>query len=418
LTLVTSTLYPAPVSEIDTLEWSDRWHWWSEEVVEIAPPDGSATEVIVPRSFRPPPNPRPDPAGLDVPYDRWVLAYHPPDSARGVYRPVWRCGVEDQRGNRWLALIDAQTSRVLLLQPATVHHPLTAEVFVSSQHAKAKIKSNETLPVETGATVAQDPHVRFVRGDDSRFVDPGDSNFDPASESRLLSANVFYHVRKIQDELAGHVKLALVNKLPTDARPNPFEAISVLLSKQKGDASFSPTEHMITLFAGVEGGSFPISEPGFDCEVIYHEFAHAVIRYVNGQPFTSSALLQARSLDEGIAFYLACAFAESQLWADAAYEEWCEFHDLATMPALVSEVDQMDYPSDMEHARGLWWAGLFWALRTAVGVQECYRLLLQAWEASTSVRNPQDFAQALIDHAPGREAEVRSVLASHGINVA
>ena len=80
-----------------------------------------------------------------------------------------------------------------------------------------------------------------------------------------------------------------------------------------------------------------IAEPGFDADVILHEFAHSITRYINLTTFepswqklatTASAPIIACStgrlpryetapqIDEGVAFYFGCTLSGDSQWGD------------------------------------------------------------------------------------------------------
>ena len=376
LTLLTSTLHPALPDQIDGLEWPETWRDWEEKLPSIPLFAHTQVDEIVPIGFRSPPNLRPESLERGWPVDRWVLAYAPPGGGEGVYRPVWRVVLLDQRGGSWLALIDAETLQVLQYGSTWVRAKKTVDAFQCAQDALYNHPLPVTLDYGWGRTkmeYAQHVHIANPHAPGSAFVEPDDAAQPPAR--RHLSATVFHHLRLIQEDFTPqHVGLfGLGSWWPFGF--DPFGGINVSLLDASGDASYDAYSNTIVVKQGMSSGT-PIEPPGFDCEVIYHEFAHAVARYFNEPVFPHSGAPDAtRELDEGLAFFFACAFAGDSQWADSAYRaaDWAASHDLSNDPVV-----QPSYTGSPAHAGGLEWAGAFWEIRQAVGALATNQMLIEA----------------------------------------
>jgi hypothetical protein len=167
-----------------------------------------------------------------------------------------------------------------------------------------------------------------------------------------------------------------------------------------------------------------VQEPGYDGEVILHEFTHALER------FLLPAITQVdrrtrrmtRGLDEGLAFYFPCSFTGQPRWADFAYGSpaWEAACDLSTDPGPPDALAALAVPPvDIYHSLGFWWGRVFLRLETAPGLNagRINQLALQALSAlGGPIAGIEVFAAALYNHALASEkAGIRGVFVQLGI---
>ncbi|MBN2392952.1 MAG: hypothetical protein JXR84_19635 [Anaerolineae bacterium] len=416
LTFVANTLHPIRSSNIDSLEWPLTWLDWEEKLAPITLP-GSGHRID-PQRFVSPPVLREESRKQGWPVDRWILPYLPPGETEGMYRPVWRTVITDQEGQNWLTLIDALDMQVLYIESTIVEKQVSAELFESTQDALSIAVSNKVLNYGWGnGKMANANHVHFVNPSvgNSRFVEPDDAAVP--SDLRHLSATVFYHLQQAQRAFLGLGWFNWLVDAPNNT--NPFQDIDVSLSDAAGSACYEAATNQIRLYAGTPNAAAPVIEPGFDCEVIYHEFTHAMNRYFNPQVFQTSTTSFTRELDEGLAFYFACAWTGNSQWAEYAYQKWIDnnnqsLRDLdqgCQCPEEARNASLSDPSGNPDQTVGLWWGKVFWAIAQHLGVNWCNRLLIKALKSLPGpLAAGRVFAQALVAHAGGHEQEVQNVL--------
>jgi hypothetical protein len=432
LIVISSTLHPVLPDEINNLEWDEPTWLDDKGIATLNLPD-----EIQPIRFEAPRDLRGLKSRLA---DRWILPYdgspdvdRPPEAGTGTYRPVWRVVIVDRYERRWLVLVDAEDAarpEVLYWEPTWVEASVAADAYKTAQDALPPEKLTPvTLDYGNGADMAHADHVHAF-GDN--FVEPADPNGE-TEKLRRLSATAFFHVRRIQEHefptlLAGLLSLSSVTG---NAIPDPKQDIKVKLRKGSGSAVYDEATGTIDLPDG-QSGQWPINRPGYDCEVIYHEFIHALDRYVNPPMFKFNNWKErscTRAIDEGFAFYFACVLGGDAHWAEYAYEKWIDsngdpYRHLTKGPTTPAQVLLSGDPDNQTvakvHAIGTWWARLFWALRDPgqLGPDRCNELLLQTVRALTPIEEPSDFAKTLEGMAQNDvdKAKIRAMAAQFKVS--
>jgi hypothetical protein len=427
LTLLTSTVYPAGAI-IDSLQWQD-WREAKGLALDALVDLGEESVYdITPQRFVAPPDLRAESRQAGLLVDRWILPYHRPERGEktGTYRPVWRALVVDQHNRHWLILVDAENGAPLILHSLEVAITVRADLFVTAKDAAEDPPNPTEQPLNYGwgnSTIREAAHVHLA-GD--RVVEPTDTA-KPDGE-RWLSATAFYHARKIQEQFKQWLfGQAFSGDLV--ANPDPTEDISILIENTPGTPVYDPAKRAICLTTG-GNGPYPILEPSFDCEVLYHEFTHAVLRYLSPEAFQFSSYAQMRytlMLDEGLAFYFACAFAGDPRWAEYAYKEWIKpspdntpWRDLVIGPQTPQDAESSGDPTgDVYHSVGMWWARVFWALAPKLGEFRCNQLLLMAFDVlSGPVDSLKAFPEALLALATETEKQkIEATLDEFGLSL-
>lgn len=228
--------------------------------------------------------------------------------------------------------------RVYLTSPA--EEPSYAVVTLNRLRRAAELKGEHV------AVLNEDfPEARSTNG--SFLYAPADTHFDEVM--------AYYHVDR-----AG----AFFKKLD----PALDEAMDakgrILASVHAGDAMdnayYDPYTHAIYLGDG--GGAERLNDLAKEAAVIYHEYAHAILDYVN--PHLKGT--EADALHEGYADYYGCSLTD-----DPQIGEWV----LAPLgkPYLRNLTNDKQYPGDLgggAHADGEIWGGACWDLRRALGAEK------------------------------------------------
>jgi hypothetical protein len=424
LTLVTSTVYPVGAI-MDSFQWRDWREAKALALDALVDLKEEAVYDIIPQRFMAPPDLRAESREQGLLVDRWILPYHRPERGEktGTYRPVWRVLVVDQHNGHWLILVDAEKEVPLIVHSLEVEATVRADLFATAGDAIEAPSRLTEKPLNYGwgnSTIFDAAHVHM---DGDLVVEPSDPT--KPDRERQISATVFYHGRKVQEQF----KLWLFGQAFAGdpvANPDPTDDIDILVEDRQDSPKYDQARRLICLTAGT-GGQYPILEPGLDCEVLYHEFTHAVLRYLSPEAFRFSSYAQMRytlMLDEGLAFYFACAFAANQRWAEFAYQRWVKpppdstpWRDLVVGPRTPQDAEQSGDPTDVYHGVGMWWARVFWALASGLGQFRCSQLLLKAFDLlSGPVDSLEAFPEVLLALATEAEKQqIESTLSEFGL---
>lgn len=432
LVLVSSHLYPAQLEIIDELTWPEPM-WLSEpyRLEDISQQEEKESQAFFPFN----PVECVPPLDLSEAFhnetqtaDQWIFPYQ--DGNNGVYRPVWRTIAVNETGEPWWIFVDAETEQILWRTPALSGASIPVRVFFNDTNAAGfyteanpnnwpNFLVERTLDFGAGDTIHNADLVHIAGA-----VDPGNlaqvpfaALHTPPDENmrkRFLTANIFHHLRLMQI-YARWVLVATQPQFPPGTPP--WEDIQAEISDQPGEPSYNESTHAIYLPRGLAGAK-PIQEPGLDPDVLYHEFTHAFLRYWNPAMFQFSSSIsteKTRQLDEGLAFFYACARSGDAGWARYAYEDeqWQAYRNLEQDPpnkAVSSD------PSGSRYGWALRWARGFWKLRLTFSNFFALRLTIQAVQAlSGSINQPEEFvvhlqAQAGNDLAPMVRACFEEVL--------
>ncbi len=168
-------------------------------------------------------------------------------------------------------------------------------------------------------------------------------------------------------------------------------------------------------------GSPAIISPLTDPELIVHEFVHAYLWLLNGDPWDTFDQMKhnpfARALHEGYAMYLARSLAarvdpdqQGERWARSAYQNWGVRWALARSenePEADFLVIPNSYPMGaffsegyVPYDVGMVWARALWDLRTLVSVDTVDKLVVQAFfYLHGHIANFSTAAEAIMDVA-------------------
>lgn len=290
------------------------------------------------------------------------------------YRPVWRIVIEDEAQNHWLALVDAETDDLLVLHATAMHFP-TMDCLVYPENPTATPATLQILTLWDGSNLADVTQpIWFDQAASLGFFDPPDAQNNPAvlipqRPGQLLTANVYFHLSTTRDwfeELLSRFDLRyyLPAVYPLD-QVNPLRKLNVKLSGID-DAKYEPGTNTIEVGDGTNNS---IRDPGLDRDVLYHEFVHAIVHLLAPQCFHYTAVASQQftqkrytgSVNEGIAWFFACALSENTTWADHSYPvgHWQDAFELGQVPSSAAASVVIHPSLDFAHNHGLWWARVF-----------------------------------------------------------
>lgn len=455
LTFLANTLHPASSQELDAFIWDEAWPGRLLTLAAGDEQEGESElknlpEKIHPVTFEPPWDLRGESAERGWLADRWILPFLaavpavpwpelpmlfsldlPPVrfTGPGVYRPVWRTVAVDAQGDRWLLLVDAETYEVLTVERTRVGSTLTTDVYRSPADAAALPPTPQSAELDFGSG-AEMATAQYVRLSGARFADPAGAGAGDTAEMaarRLLTATVYYQARRAQIDFGAVLSdlvLDVAVTLPPPAVADPTAMIAASLDDTGKSAEYdfqTRTIHLGRGFAAV-GGSPPVPavrDPGFDGDVMLHEFSHAITRFLKPVVFeyrnhNNWKEVLTRQLDEGQAFYFGCSFAQDARWSEYAFADWQNLRNLAE-PGLAPASVPPD-PFGIVYQIGMWWARVFWALGQAPNIQADLLILKALASLAGPLTSPQVMLHTLLDPTEqyGALNDVRAVLQGTG----
>lgn len=330
---------------------------------------------------------------------------------RGLLLPAYRVYFVDQFDIPWLCILDARLwgvqPLILFAAPAAawstnlrqcVVMPTTgvAEQFGSALTA-LRLAPGDPQPLQAlqdliatwlgavdfgvradGSPIESLAESPFVQFSGARFVEPLlPPAAQPAPEAYLAS-NIIYHLAALSTRWGEWLGSAAFAGWHVDGdQDNPLQRIAVHLDSILG------TPYCNLLTGGLHltrGNGGLIREPSFDCEVIAHEYAHAVLHYFASPLFQPAQWndIACQAFDEGMAFYWACTVFGNAQWAEYGYTgKWQLLRNLATAPVRFGDIDFTGANEGWAHTVGIWWAGVLWRLRGAIGATALRYVLLK-----------------------------------------
>lgn len=270
------------------------------------------------------------------------------------YLPAWSVMVVDYAGgNAWEVLVDAATGRIFDPEwqgdprPEKLQLPLmavtTANVRAYEDNAAAlAVKPQLTAWSAAGGAAGSAPLgwssgtvSLTVTGDFPGTGAPPDTPVSPTLE-QLRAGHVFYHLCQAAAEF-GVIRAAAWPEIGASLPPLPGSdlPLTVQISTAK-DTQYLPDtgagsdpSGVLYLIPGSQGAD--IDDQTFDCEVLYHEYAHAVLHQVRRQIVESAGVaswMQTNfrpAVNEGLAFYFAAALADRLSPGSFAGKRWGEY---------------------------------------------------------------------------------------------
>lgn len=353
----------------------------------------------------------------------------------GAYRAAWLVRVLDRRFRRsWEVLVGAEDdARGDVVGLATA----TYEISI--------FQTNDDVP---GAPVQVPPNTI-----DLPNVLPALNAADPRQ------SNVHYHLTRAAEIFEASILAAWpvpprsLESLPGRVNGRQLAVDTAGLSTAWYDPGDIRNPNDGALSFGPGQSAPPVRNPALDREVIFHEYAHAVIDTlqpgiadkVQPEPFR-------RALDEGLAFYFGCSLSERPPNDRSAPSRWGDFsygHNLWQSSAA-RELDRpvarqaagFDYlsiygsfpryanlsasepTSEPHYACGMAWARTLWDVRRVLGFEQADALVLRSLPLVSGVQTDLETAAEAIIHADevlnggvanGHASALRVIFCSRGI---
>lgn len=256
------------------------------------------------------------------------------------------------------------------------------------------------------------PYVKVINEDEtgvSMDLNPTSPTYDwnwaDADMSyKMEESNVFYHVNVIHDYFT--------KGSPFNIHSMDYQAIATVEYGSESGNAFSDGTDIYLFPAGGEYESTAVLS-----DVIYHEYAHSVVRHVYTTDLSGEGELGA--LNEGWADYFTCTVNNNSIVGEGFY---------VRTGAGVRNINNIyRYPDDMEgevHADSRIISGAMWDLREILGAELADELVLRGMKLE-----PQDFQEYLEDilivdddnanlgdGTPHINAIYRAFYVNHGIN--
>jgi hypothetical protein len=317
----------------------------------------------------------------------------PSQDSSGEYRPAWEVRFVDRYEQPWIGLVDVTKYGLLHWFPARRQAAVNYAVFASTQEAlafEAPLTGGNVAAIEawinqrnlkqliwlgTGVQTLRQATRVHLHGD--RLKDSEDGSDLPIvayqERERYLGANIMHHLKRVQAYFRGIFNMAVMFGWQND-QLNPLNNIDIYLHDSEGRPEYDPGTRALYFPKGKQLVGHPVQEPGFDGEVIAHEFTHAVMHAFFGRLFitnnTEAWKIIVNAFDEGLAFYFACDFFKNEQWAEYAYAAWQPWRNLAAVDlnydnvvgVLTNPFSQAD-PAGVDYALGMWWARVLWEFR-------------------------------------------------------
>jgi hypothetical protein len=376
---------------------------------------------------------------------------------RGQYRPAFIVLVSERNASRsWEIAVDAENSWILSALEASVG-VVQGCVYKSNYEKKNQPPSTVDLAnVDEGDFAAKAPH--FAMKGDAYKEPSGCPNTSPIDNNRMRSANVYYHLHHALETFSNEIaKDAWSGAMDVPVKmPGTDGKIDVHMIPGEETGKYKHVEK--SLWFGTGQSDPPVEDPAYDCEVMYHEYAHAVFHVVQPDIFKGLPYAFRLALNEGGGFYYGCTLSErspapagqpimsSQTspshWGEVAYSHstWAGFRELKRENPEEQEAnfdwlrvynvfpryDQgTEDPAGDTHACGMVWARALWDIRRVLGYQIADAVILRSlallggvqsdWEtpAEAIIQVDGDYAQ--ITGGPSHESALRLIFCSRGI---
>jgi hypothetical protein len=389
-----------------------------------------------------------------------------PTPAQDWFRPAWHLlvsiNVHQITEGCWEMILDDATA-MLLVKPLVSlvdDGPIQGDVYANNKDAKNDFKSTQMLAEGTSANIADAPGFKF------EIVLPRDSA--PDATLAFRQTNAYFHLSQackafsaINAAAFSQPSAQLINMPGSADADNPAaERMTVkLLNEGETRASYNGGYKKIALNSG-NGSKL---DPSLDCEVLYHEYAHAVTHTLQENLFVSSISERGQfteSFKEGLAFYFGCTISERTFVADrpmdpATTHQWGEYaypeslpdppidgfrllqrQDLQkpgydfltvyrTFPVYGSDVAELSVSDKETYACGMMLARTLWDVRRALGYELADAVILRSLPLLRGVQTDfeipaeaiihADEQLAVINNGPGHEAALRLIFGGRGI---
>lgn len=380
---------------------------------------------------------------------------------RPAYWPAYFYYVVDEdTGRFWVVAIDGKNLTVLVANEGTRHAPIPVQrdILPTPRHAlKPPTFVSHTLTETASGELTDAVDFPFVVSPNTPACTAPD--FGTTAQKRR-SANIYYHLSVAHTACQMMIDDAWPELDPAMrplAPPAAGATLPVHMCDNPGSAAYSASRKFY-FGRGDPTGAPRFRDPSFDPEVIYHEYAHALLHVIQPDLLASLALTPFdRVIDEGIAFYLACALSEGSddlgvppafqeplrqsKWGKVAYDfpEWGDFRDLEHTRKQRDGYDFLQlyrlfpsYPGGVSdpgnsevYACSMVWARTLWDIRRTLGAKWTNAAIVRGISLAGGVQSELETPAEAIIHADGalarahgvrdHESALRLIFSSRGI---
>lgn len=352
--------------------------------------------------------------------------------------------VDDDTGRFWVVAIDGKDLTVLAANEGTRHAPIPVQrnILPTPRHALAPrtFVSHQLTETASGELTDAADFPIVVTPSTPACTAP---DFGTTAQ-KLRSANIYYHLSAARTACQTMIEDAWPELGPALRPPAPPAAGATLplhMCDNPGSAAYSVSRKFY-FGKGDPTGAPPFRDPSFDPEVIYHEYAHALMHVIQPDLLASLALTPFdKVIDEGIAFYLACALSEDaddlgippafqgllrqSKWGKVAYDfvEWGDFRDLEHTRQQRDGYDFLQlyrlfpsYPGGVNdpgnsevYACSMVWARTLWDIRRTLGAKWANAAIVRGMSLAGGVQSELETPAEAIIHADGALARAHGV---------
>jgi Zn-dependent metalloprotease len=282
--------------------------------------------------------------------------------------PAWQpCG-------DWVVMVDAQEGTVLSVTDIREFATGAAKVFDPNPVVSLRTTSLSDQG-DSASAIPQNAYTEVVLEDlddtgylRGPYVDTG------LTASRAFSPTLDFRYDRSQDgfeEVMVYYHIQEFRKYLRDGLAFPLEVRQVLADAHASDNDNSWYSPLISgIFFG-DGGV----DDGEDAYLVIHEYFHAVIYEIVGEPTYSA---ERDAMNEGTADYFAASFFASHDFMPETFAQW---DGIASVPIGVRRVDSNKvYPRDFtgeSHDDGEIWSSALWHMRGALGREVADKLILE-----------------------------------------
>jgi Zn-dependent metalloprotease len=325
--------------------------------------------------------------------------------------PAWQpCG-------DWVVMVHAQEGRILSVRDIRQFATGRGRVFDPNPVVALRTTSLSDQN-DSAAAVPQDAYTEVVLEDldltgylRGPYVDTGltaSRAFSPTldfrydrSQSGFEEVMIYYHIQEFRKYLREELGF-------------PLEIRQVLADAHAGDEDNSWYSPLISAIFFGDGG-VDDAEDGY---LIIHEYFHAVIYEIVGQPIYSA---ERDAMNEGNSDYFAASFYASHNFMPETVAQW---DGIANVPIGIRRVDSNKvYPRDFvweSHDDGEIWSSALWHMRGAVGREVADRLVLESLYYLDSSSQFSEGLEAILLadealYAGGHAAAITAAFADRGI---
>ncbi len=403
LSLITSSLYPIPAN----LHYN-----------EFREPSASTYKkamTYVKNSF-----PSADKLEWDPQKEPWVVIL--PwigEKQQAQYIPAWILTIREQSDSgSWRVLVNADVEKseyVLDAQKTTVDAPVKGWVYPSNEDAlqgSSKLEHVALVQDVSSEKLTDAPY--FKMKDEGAYQEP--TVGDGLSDNQIRSANVYYHLCRALEVFktiaanAWNGNAEIPVSVPGDDTQDTNNIRDVYMGNQENKiANYNYETNSFFFYKGQPNSETEVRDPTYDCEVIYHEYTHAVFGVVQPDIWRSrfDNILDSynSAINEAIAIYFGCTLSErcsiknAFRWAEYAYAG--KWQDLRVFALLREENQQADFDylqiysafpkynnSTIEsfilnnlnkpYVRGMIWARTLWDIRRLLGYDVADAIILRS----------------------------------------